>query len=487
MFFPSWENLCGCVMALVVWYIFKMVFLKRNIILQHPFAFLMFLSMFLYRYLPLIATLLEGKPITYGMEVPYETFIYETLLFIVSSIAFAIVIHKKNRHNNLIQRTLFRLNFFNTNARTLWLLGVLGLLVGIQQMSVSGNVEYGDANNKFLAGLTYLQYSPIIMLFPTLCGIAYNKRRNTFVWLYVAVIFVISFATNSRQAMIFPIFTIILLFFFYLLYEKISIYKLLSPAKILIVVVVVFFGLPFLSDISLAMLANRSIRADVSKIELFEKTVETLQDEGTMRKMRSLALGENLKIVSYRDNWDETYLDNFIMNRFANIRVSDQTIYYADKIGHANDKMQTNFWKQLLGAFPTPLLNIIGISLDKKDIFHSPGDYLYMLGSGNSSALGGFKVTSHIGDGLATFGFLYFLLQFVVYYIIYLLADCLIYYTKNGVVFSTLGLISSYNLMLVILDNGGGMYRDLGFVIRGFWQMCFVWWIINSIVRVFKF
>lgn len=486
VFFPSLPNLCGCAMALIVWLIFRTFFLKRNIILQHPFAFLMFLSMFLYRYLPLIATLIEGKPISYGFEVPYETFFYETLLFVVSSIAFAAAIYKKKKYNNVIQRTLYRLHFFKTESSTLWLLGLVGLVVRIQQLSVVDNVEYGDINNKFLAGLTFLQYAPVIMLFPTLCGMLHNKLRNTFVWIYVGVIFVVSFATNSRQAMIYPIFTIILLFFIYLLRHKISIYRLLSPAKIVFVGVVVVFGLGFVSDVSLAMLANRGIRTDVSSGKLFEKTVKTLQDEQTMNKLRSLTLEEPSQITSYRGGWDETYLDNFIMNRFANLRISDETIHYAIKVGYGNGKMQTHFWKQVLGIFPTNILNLIGVSLDKKDIAHSPGDYLYMLGSGNSSAIGGYRITSHTGDGLATFGLWYFSLQFVVYFIVYLLADCLVYYGKNGLVFSTLGLVNGYNLMLTILDNGGGIYCDLGFVIRGFWQMCFLWWVVNCFVRIFE-
>ncbi|MBD0850777.1 glycosyltransferase family 1 protein [Maribacter arenosus] len=57
-------------MAIIAYWVFS-YFLKEKYIRLYPFAFLMYLSMFMYRYLPLIATLAERKPITYGFERPY--------------------------------------------------------------------------------------------------------------------------------------------------------------------------------------------------------------------------------------------------------------------------------------------------------------------------------------------------------------------------------------------------------------------------------
>ena len=102
IFFPSWENFCGCIMTFICWYIFDHFFLLRAIILKYPFAFIMYTSMFLYRFLPLPATLLENKPITYGLQIPYMTFLFETLLFIVSSFAFRFSF-SLNRKNNKLQ------------------------------------------------------------------------------------------------------------------------------------------------------------------------------------------------------------------------------------------------------------------------------------------------------------------------------------------------------------------------------------------------
>lgn len=485
IFFPSWANLAGCVMELIVWYIFRTFFFKKKIILEHFFSFLTFLSMFLARYIPLPATLLEGKPITYGFEGPFQTFFWETIMFIVASLAFYAAIQTKDRRNNLIQRTLHRLQFFKTDAITLWFLGFIGLAVRIQQLSVAGEVQYGDVSNKFLAGLIYLQYAPILMLFPALSGLKYQRRRNLLVWLYTSLIFVASFATNSRQSMIYPIFTIVLLFFLYLLKENVSIFRILSPGKILIISLSVLFGLNFLSDVSVAMLANRSIRSDIGRAELFEKTVETLQNEELMNRLRNNSLEKRSTLITYNMGWDENYLDNFMLNRYGNLRVSDQTIYYAEKIGFQNIKMQESFFDKVLAIYPLPILSFLGIKLDKNQLQYSPGDMLYMIGGGRN-ALGTFRVTSLIADGLATFGYLCFPILFILLYFSFRLLDCLIFHSKDKIVYSTLGLISVFDFL--------GMFRNsisctvpVAFILREFWQLCITFWVIVYIIRFIPF
>lgn len=67
-------------MSIFSWWIFTNLFLKRDVILSHPFSWMFYLSMVLYRYLPLIATFFDGKPITYGFENPYYTIFGEMLL-----------------------------------------------------------------------------------------------------------------------------------------------------------------------------------------------------------------------------------------------------------------------------------------------------------------------------------------------------------------------------------------------------------------------
>jgi hypothetical protein len=486
VFFPSLDNFAGCIMEVIVWIIYRTFFLKKHVMIKHPFSSLAFMSIFFARYIPLPATLLEGKPMTFGFENPLETFFWDTLMFITASLAFYTVVYSKKRQNNILQKALYKLQFFKADATSLWFLGAVGVLARIQNLSVVNEVQYGDVGSKFLDGFIYLQYAPLIMLFPSLSGIEFNKRRNNLVLAYGAIIFILSFASNSRQQMIYPIFTVILLFLLYLIKENISIYNFFSPIKILFIVIIVVFGLNYLSDLSVAMLANRAIRNDISRTELFDKTLETINNEGLMDELRSATLKEEGGVLAYNSGWDETYLDNFMLNRYGNMRVVDRTIYYANKIGFGNKMMQQSFFEKAIATYPTPILSMLGININKERLAYSPGDMLYYTATGNGYVLGGYRVTSLVGDGLATFSIFCFPIVYVLLFLSFKLMDSFVYFTKDSIRFSTLGLINVFGFL--------GMFRGsissntpLDYILRGFWQECFMFWLIVFISRSLSF
>jgi len=282
--------------------------------------------------------------------------------------------------------------------------------------------------------------------------------------------------------MLYPIFTIVLLFLIYLLKENISIFKYTSPFRIILYSFLIIFGLNFLSDISLAMLVNRNIRGEISRSELFDKTVETLQNDDLMNVMRNTSVEGRNELTAYNYGWDESYLNNFMLNRYGNMRVVDRTIYYGNVIGHGNEKMQESFFNKMIAVYPLPLLSILGIEVNKDDLTYSPGDMLYYAVTGSSIALGGFRVTSLIGDGLATFGFWCFPIMYVLFFCAFKLMDSFIYYTKNTVIFSTLGLINVFGF-LGMFRNSIGFNTPTSYILRGFWQQCFMFWIIVFLVQ----
>jgi hypothetical protein len=481
VFFPSWQNLCGCIMALICWGIFRTFFFKRDIILEHPFAFAMFLSMFLYRYLPLAATLAEGKPITYGFEMAYQTFFFETLLFLVSALAFYLACNPKKRHNNLIQRFFYSLGFFNNNVRIFWGLGFVGVAARLYiYVQGFGLIAYGDVFDKFMEGVIYLMYAPLCLLFPALLRINVSVGTKRAVWYYTVFIFLLSFATNSRMAMLTPIATLILLFLLHILKNNINIRSLISPAKMVGLLILFVFGLSFVTDISLAMLTNRGIRGDIKWTTLVNETIETYQDEREMRILRSELAQEKNSINSYVEGWDETYLDNFMLNRYGNMRITDATLYHADKMGWMNKKMQDDFFIQLWKLLPTPLLTMLNISIDKEKLEYSRGDLL------SSGLLGGYVVTSHVGDGLATFGYLYFPIQCMLFFFVFKLLDCFVFYSKSGIMYSALGLMNIFTC-LGLFRNAGGCLDEASFCIRGFWQLCFVYFVFFIIIKKILF
>ncbi|MGY8914246.1 MAG: hypothetical protein ACKVJF_04080 [Flavobacteriales bacterium] len=476
LFFPTLPNFFGCVMVIISYLVF-IHFLKENYIRFFPFAFFMYLSMFLYRYLPLIATIVEGKPITYGFERPFETFIYEIILFLVSSLAFYLACRKPKQEgeNNIVQKGLYQLKFFEISPAILWSVGLLGLLIRIYNFS-AGEVEYGDVGGKFLSGLNYLMYAPFCLLFPSLLNFKYNNKK--LVWLYIIVIFVLNIASNSRQSIITPIGTAFLLFFLYLVLNNLKLNDYLSSFKIVILGLVIFFMLNLLSNISLAMLHTRKVRTDIGKIELFQMTIETIQDEALMSRLKNLKNDEeNGALVSYQQGWTEQYVDNFMLSRYANMRITDETLYYAEKKGFANIQMQEMLKEGIVALFPTPILRLLGVYVDKTKLEFSRGDLLY------GSGYGGYRVTSHVGDGLATFGHWYFPIQFIAFFIVFKLLNSFVFFYKESILYAPFALMNIFGF-LGMFRNAVGITADISFIVRGFLQGIVTYVIILYIVRL---
>lgn len=484
-FFFSWANLCGCLMTWIVWRVFSNFFFKAEIIGKYPFAFMMYLSMFFYRFLPLPVTLLEGKPITYGLQLPYHTFILETFLFLVSSLAFYFSFSKR-KTNNWLQNLLRKVGFFQRYSEgVIWGLAFVGLFSRIITFSV-GEIAYGDVSNKFLSGLTYLMYSPFILLNPDLFYANHNvNRRSIIIWGYLICIFIIGISSNSRQGMIAPIALLLLLYFLWLCKSVKAWAFHLSPLKITVIGVLGYILIGVLGDFSIAMLYNRKIRSEVSKSELLQRTWDTYQNEALMSSLRNTQeqLANQTYLKSYDHGWDETYVDNFMLNRYCNIRITDQTLYYALRLDEQGKEiMQKDFLDRIWLTLPTSVLRLLGSNLNKNDYEFSRGDLLFATAE-KTSVFPGYRVTSHLGDGIATFGYFYYVIQFVFWILVFKLLNTFVYYAKHEIVYSLFGLISLFTF-LGMFRNANGCSSDIGFLIRGYWQGVVTFLIVSFIVKL---
>ncbi|WP_324024078.1 hypothetical protein QSV08_13915 [Maribacter sp. BPC-D8] len=475
IFFPTLANFYGCVMAIISFWIFSF-FLKEKYIRLFPFAFCMYFSMFMYRYLPIIATIAEGKPISYGFERPFQTFIYEIILFSISSLAFYLACQPtlKNPENNIIQKSLYRLKFFETTPATLWVMGIIGVIIRIYNLNES--TEYGDVGGKFLLGLNYLMYAPLCLIFPSLTNLEYNSKKS--LWLYLGAIFIINIASNSRQAIITPMAIVALLFFLFLISKNLKFTQYLSKTKIVVFGIILFSILNLLSNISLAMLYNRNIRSKVNKLELFQRTIDTVFDDELMSRLKANKdKEEGQQFITYQQGWTEMYVDNFMLARYANMRITDETLYYAEKRGYNNKQMQIGLKESLLALLPTPVLQYFGLYIDKTKKEFSRGDLLY------GSGFGWYRVTSHVGDGLATFGFWYFPIQFLAFLVVFKLLNCYVYFTTSSIKYAPFALIGVFNF-LGMFRNAQGIYADFMFILRDFLQGIITYLLIFYIIKL---
>jgi hypothetical protein len=478
IFFPSLANFYGCLMASIAYGVFY-YFLQEKYIIYTPFAFCMYLSMFMYRYLPLLATIVEGKPITFGFERPYETFMYEIILFLISSLCFYLACKNAGTKgsNNLIQQVLYRLDFYKTTPTILWFMGLVGLLIRIYNFG-SEDVEFGDVGGKFLLGLDYLMYAPLCLVFPSLLKIKYSNRKILIA--YGVFIFILNFASNSRRQIIIPIGITLLLFFLYLVKNNLKITDYFSKTKLLFIGIGFVVLLNLLSTISNAMLYTRSLRDDINKVELLKKTIEVSQNKELLKELKKIKETEGNMLASYNKGWTEYYVDNFMLQRYANMRITDETLFYAEKKGYGNIQMQELFYKNIIALFPGPILKAFNIKLDKSTLIFSRGDLLY------GSGFGGFRVTSHLADGLATFGYWYFIFQFIATFLVFKLLNTLILISKKGVKYGAFALMNVFTF-LGMFRNAQGMIADVGYILRGYLQGIFTYLLIYYLVKYILF
>lgn len=483
LIWPSINNFFGCLMTAISWLVFSKIGLNEQVIKEHTFAWLVFLSMSLYRILPLIATMIEGHSIGYNFVVPLSTYSGETLLYLISALAFYLAINSK-RSLLFLKRTLFHFNFYKcVSYKTLCLLGVWGLVCKIYV--TINHIEYGDVLGKTIVGFTFFQYAPILNCFPVLIG---EKSSNKIVVLdktcilYSILLVILSFASNSREAMLEPIGTFVLLLFLSYINSPKSLRYTINKGYIIVGVLVAIFIIPVLNDISLAMLYNRQFRNEKNRTELFIKTFETFRDEKKMEELRLLKEKRDLKEVKIETSrtWSETYVNNFALNRYCNLKVADNTLYHAKKVGFANKQLFDDFCIEIVALLPTPILNYLNIEYDK-NVRYSRGDKLKALSSNRHPSVS-YLVTSHLADGLVTFGYWYFPIEFLLFFIRFIFLDTFLYKYKGNIYYSVFGLITIFSF-LAMFKHAGGCCDSLSYIIRWYWQDIIIFLIGFSLLK----
>lgn len=496
-FFCSIDTIVGCGMTAICWVLFRYVGLDEENITEHPFPWLIFFSMSMYRILPLFATLMEWKPINYKFEMGCQTFVGETMLYLVSTLAFILACRYSSNGN--IRNTLDHFGFYDTfTPAQLWVAGIIGVTLRIYFM-YAGNPEEGDAGGRILMQFQLLQFTPLLLLFPLLyhyeednesneenteCNLPHDDiplfRADKYAIIYVGALFVLSIFGNSRNSMLEPIMTVVILWGLSAVKSRRNINDFINFRSFVLIGVPLFIIIPLLSNISTAMLVNRGIRAEVSAIELFQSTLSTLQDKDALKQYNQ----KNKVITTIgsknEEGWSEEYVDNFALNRYCNMRITDVTLYYAKRVGYNNPKMKEDLLQRIFAQLPLPVFNFFHFDFQKNSTFNSRGDYLYSQTAGYG--MGGYRVTSHLGDGLATFGYWYFIIQFVLFFIEFKLVDCFSICDEKQNVHSLFGLIMVYSFV-GMFRNANGMMGEIGYIVRGFWQQLFMLCLIIMMLK----
>lgn len=483
LLFPSLPNITGCIMMWITLLLYSFFIFNRQNFVNTPFSSIMMLSVFMYHFLPVPGTLLSLRPVSFGMENPYKTFILETILFVVACIAFVLAKYRTRGYSGFKKLlNTFRV-YSDVTPKMVWICGGLGLFFKLLRMS---GVTYGILT-KILDPLESFAYTPVILFFPCLYQrnnySEINFKRKS-VWAYIAVITVINIASNSRNAIITPVCIILLLLLIAVIYADVRPSILFSTKNVMKFLVIGIIFLQLFSTISKAMLLSRDVRDTLSASQLFKYTVDLIQSEKLGDYWDAYTQLRNGK-YGYESGWTEEYTGNTLLERFCNIRITDEVFYYADNQSSAIKRiLREDFGNRILAMLPGPLIDLIDSTFDKSEYENSRGDKLYSITVGNSFSLGGYRVTSHVADGVLTFGPIYFLFQLFMWVVVMRLLNNYVILGKNGnPIYSMCALINIYSI-LTRFANANGILMDIGYIIRGFWQELLMYILFMSIVRV---
>lgn len=427
LFFPDIVNTVAVIAVAGAWFITSIVWLKFD--MQKKFLFSSFMvlgfvsSQF---YFALIFTTLEGKAITYNLELPELVFLHSSLCMLV-----LVVTHSTYRYLTRFSLgksapILERLGAFTPpSALQVWIMGVIGMAASFYVYFSAPDVGReltGASSDKLIQGLVPFSYAPFFIILSRLYG-GNGKTHKGFypmIIFYSILLFAISIARNSRGAFIVGLTSPAFAYFLGLALGTFQT-KIFTARNLVVAGVIGWLMLGPFTDLGTAMLIVRGSRTDLSPGELISETIDTMGDTKAIEQRK-----KDDTDASADFDWDERYLDNLFAARFANIKFNDSNLITAQKVGTYDPDMQQFSIDQLLAAFPDPIVKFFNFDIDKKEVLAlSFGDFQYILSGGHGTPFS-FRVGHIAGVGMTTFGWWYLALFGLISIPVFYLNDKLI-------------------------------------------------------------
>ena len=486
LLFWSYNNLVATACIVVAWALVSVTLLKKSVLNRFPLSTFLILGYALTQfYLPLIATLLEKKPVVYNLEMAREVFLHSMLALLVLLGTHMIYRTKFPGAAEKGADVLSRIGFFKPPSHLqLWLVGWLGVAATCYSFifTRAGTEQTGSALDKLIQSLIPFTYAPFFIPFGELFGgeRKFTRRQGTSLLIFTIVLFAVSIGRNSRGAFMFGFTSVGFAFCLGLLMEIIKT-KLFTARNVLIGLLCFWLFTGPISDLGTAMVVVRGKRSDVSSSELIKMTLETYQDKKALAEANS-------SIEKGEIDWDEDYLNNIFLARFCNLKFNDASLVDAAKLGHGNPEMRHFTTDRLWAMLPDPMLKLFNIEVNKTEInAMSFGDYLHYLAGADTEAIGRF-VTGHFsGTGMAAFGWWYLLILAIGMLPVYFICD--VFFTRRfpfnklkrklaGSVscFSFCGLLALTSTFLFLPSESVLVTGNL--LIRGFLQMILLYFLV---------
>ena len=491
IFFPDAENIYGCFTFIVAWILLSRLIMNSECVHRSfvPFLAVSFLGLCFF-FLPLPMTLVEGKPLTFRFQCPYSTFNYQLINLIMLILALKLC-NVVTLHGNFLTKIWSRIGYFSAlSDKQIWMLGIMGIFCRVYMLTIMGTdsarAENLGALGHMLSFMTVYSTFPILLLFKNLYCPKDNTKTNIKpIILYSLVIFILGLATGKRGSIFLYFTTIVSCFMIpYILDEKII---NISKKALL----GIFFSFYLITgpvvDIAMAMALGRDDSEQTSSSKTLDNIIDIYQDKEKLHTLYQLGLMQTDNGGDNLSGWSEYYLDNILLDRFCNLRVCDMTIDYAQKMGYENRIMQKYMSNQVLFLLPTPILNFLGIYVNKFELQYTPGDLISTEALNLSTQYHGYRVAGDVGIGLLLWGEKYFLYAFFIYFALFFFMSSL---TKKNIYnqfIFPLPLLCGIFGYCLYFNNSVGIVRDVSLILRtGIQEIvlyCIVVFILKRIVR----
>lgn len=487
--FFDFNTLWATFILLLGWFILNEFILTNKVMYKYPVSFLMLFGLSLFHFVfPIPLTLIELKPVTYNLQMPFETFLHHGL-FVITIVFTHLIYQKSTQRTNPFRLILKSTIFYEKPSSTIiWISSLLALSFSYYFYIIYGAWENYTEKNIFITigqSLTIFLWMPVIIPFYKVRNVDFKLSSKTkyYIFGYSLLVIIIAIVSNWRTILYSGIIIFLSVYMIGLLYGHYRLKNNLFSSKIIGIGISVYIFLGPIMDLGIAMVITRQTRYNTNSSDFLENTLETFNNKEKLQKFRETVskIGNGHYSIN---RWDENYLDNYFFNRYCNLKISDNCIYYADKLGYSNPKMQDVLVDQISSYVPSAITNVIGVeSKTRNEEFQSSiTDNLYSLAINDETVKGSSIIGSMPGVGLSIFGYWYLIIIIPIFLVIFMMFDSFAYVANNRIHFS----YYFFTLIVIVFNffNDRHVYNfELRWILRNYIESIILFLLVYSILR----
>ena len=374
---------------------------------------------------------------------------------------------------SLPRQVLARVGLYDTpSTGVLWFMGYLGLMSFLIGSGREGTFF------KVLQGMSFLTWAPfLIPMYRLQFGEAYcNLRKQApYLLFFVGLVVLLGLAANARSVMLSGFVTVSL-------FALLQALRSDNPVSFKHVAQLGALGLALaavaipVSDLATAMTVARKVRGSVSAPQMVSETFryfgqpEALEDERA--RVRDATLGK----------YDEFYFANPLLARLVETKFHDNSLYFASTLSQSDSEVLAETTVNMIWAMlPDPVIQGLGIGVDKRDFQFSMGDYLSHLSQGGP--LGSYRTGSMLAQGLALLGIGFAVFYLLFCLLIFSLLDLLSFKGRSGqVLLSAVGMLAVWKFF----QNGisaESLHAWIAFALRHLPQNVVIFLVVATVAR----